>query len=75
MTNVKRESLEEENIKLLEMVRQREETIKRLESRTRSALEISIKADDGIRHIIDNPPPILSFSNQGKCNQNQITGR
>ena len=42
-----RESLEDENLKLMEMVRQRETTIKKLESRTRNALEISIKADDG----------------------------
>ena len=43
-----RESLEDENLKLMEMVRQRETTIKKLESRTRNALEISIKADDGM---------------------------
>ena len=41
------ESLEDENIKLLEMIRQREKTIKNLEVKTRNALEISIKADDG----------------------------
>ena len=45
--NYFRESLEDENLKLMEMVRQRETTIKKLESRTRNALEISIKADDG----------------------------
>jgi len=44
-----RESLEDENLKLMEMVRQRETTIKKLESRTRNALEISIKADDAMR--------------------------
>ena len=48
------ESLEDENIKLLEMIRQREKTIKNLEVKTRNALEISIKADDG--------NPVLIFS-------------
>ena len=45
-----RESLEDENLKLMEMVRHRETTIIKLESRTRNALEISIKADDGKWH-------------------------
>lgn len=44
-----RESLEDENMKLMEMIRQREKTIKLLEVKTRNALEISIKADDAIR--------------------------
>merc|ERR1711990_784604 len=48
-----RESLEDENIKLLEMIRQREKTIKNLEVKTRNALEISIKADDAIRSNTD----------------------
>ena len=49
------ESLEDENIKLLEMIRQREKTIKNLEVKTRNALEISIKADDGNLVLIFRP--------------------
>ena len=46
----------------MEMVRQRETTIKKLESRTRNALEISIKADDGqSRLIIKAPNQILAM--------------
>ncbi|CAG5110718.1 Oidioi.mRNA.OKI2018_I69.chr2.g5092.t1.cds [Oikopleura dioica] len=44
-----RESLEEENRKLMDILLRREETIKRLEVRARNALEISIRADDYIK--------------------------
>ena len=45
--NYFRESLEEENKKLLDIIRKRDETVKKLEERARSALEISIHADNG----------------------------
>ncbi|CBY12263.1 unnamed protein product [Oikopleura dioica] len=44
-----RESLEEENKKLMDILLRREETIKRLEVRARNALEISIRADDFVK--------------------------
>jgi len=41
-----RESLEDENKKLLDIIDKREDTIKKLEERARNALEISIHADN-----------------------------
>ena len=43
-----RESLEDENKKLLDIIDKREDTIKKLEERARNALEISIHADNGL---------------------------
>ena len=48
----------------MEMVRQRETTIKKLESRTRNALEISIKADDGNAKTKSKLEVIFSYSRQ-----------
>ena len=41
-----RESLEDENRKLMTIIGKREETIRKLEERARNALEISIHADN-----------------------------